>query len=1360
MGNQDVWEDQHHSLLNGLLSNEVASVTRVLDADRWSLAEARTGELIKCIQPNPHSEDRRNAVVNYVQRLIAKCISCQVFTFGSVPLKTYLPDGDIDMSAFSNNLNLKDTWASEVRDMLENEEKSENAEFRVKEVQYIQAEVKIIKCLVENIVVDISFNQLGGLCTLCFLEEIDQFISHDHLFKRSIILIKAWCYYESRILGAHHGLISTYALEILVLYIFHVFNNSFTGPLEVLYRFLEFFSNFDWDNFCVSLWGPVPVSSLPDVSAEPPRKDTGELLLNEQFLDNCSSRYSVFPGGQENQGQPFVSKFFNVIDPLRTNNNLGRSVSKGNFFRIRSAFAFGAKRLAGLLECPKDDIISEVNMFFMNTWKRHGSGHRPDAPGSYLWNMQPSDSPGPVDESKNSHNHSELRMSENLGSMVGHEYQNDAGISSQGTSPQVASTVSQPTQAIYRPGSFSTASRLQNRKTYGSQTVSRTSDQIERNVRSNEPVQGAKVQKSPRPNYVSSESEGVSRFQFSRTRSSPELSDTSSVGSSRRQTKIPETVKSHITSSRPEHAGRMKNLGSEIPTSHYSRFSVNDSSSLRHSSSNQSLDVATDSNRSANSYHSDAGFVTSSDEFSSITEALMRQQEEQDLVNMMASSKISNLNGQVQLPMSMPSALPFPLPPSVLASMGDPRKSLAGILPGNIPLINPHGGSIMQFPHGLPSSQLPRYFHNAGLVSNPEEITDSGHESSSLREVTVEDDNGFWPEQESVSRGSTPDRRNFQRFHSDDRHSSSMGVNSSSLGADNSSDSFNRGQHSFVRENRLARVEPSDSFQHQNDRGQETYSTDTATNSRFMANAQASSSRSSSFSESSWDGSSMKAPKLARDKRGRKPAPVLSSASYVVSKRGLQYDESSSVNVSVPGEDEHKDWIPLAAERSMVPSSLAPGLSHSHQLSGFEPKQLGGSDSMVPMAPMLVSAGSQPRTGDNAGVIFYPMGPPVPFLTRFPIWNFPSESGNFDGSVSLDDNGLDNGHLNPPDKNFDMGRNLEHLEARLSPSSAKGASFEHLEEHNRDILNSDFLSHLQNLQYGRFCQDTHYPGQFMYPSPMVFPTVYLQGHFPWDSPGRPLPNNVNLFPFTGYGPRLVPVASSQLNQNRQPGVFQRYGDEVPRYRGGTGTYLPTPKASSYRDRQSSRGRNHKGNYNYERSDHADREGSWTSSKSRAANRSHGRNQAEKSNPRPDRSSVPDNRSNRPWDSHRNEPTPSYQNQNSSFTASSKQVSANVPHGMHPLGVVNSNGINSAGASVPSVVMLYPYEPSHSDYESSQQLEFGSQRPVHLVATGEVPRPADRGPMRPVFDQRQGAYDQQASPHSSPEQPSSPQVHRS
>ena len=63
--------------------------------------------------------------------------------------------------------------------------------------------------------------------------QVDRFIGRDHLFKRSIVLVKAWCYYESRILGAPHGLISTYALETLVLYIFHVFHSSLSGPVQV-----------------------------------------------------------------------------------------------------------------------------------------------------------------------------------------------------------------------------------------------------------------------------------------------------------------------------------------------------------------------------------------------------------------------------------------------------------------------------------------------------------------------------------------------------------------------------------------------------------------------------------------------------------------------------------------------------------------------------------------------------------------------------------------------------------------------------------------------------------------------------------------------------------------------------------------------------------------------------------------------------------------------------------------------------------------------------------------------------------------------------------------------------------------------
>ena len=54
----------------------------------------------------------------------------------------------------------------------------------------LRMQVRLLKCLVDNIVVDISFNQIGGLCTLAFLESMDRRVDREHLFKKSIILVR------------------------------------------------------------------------------------------------------------------------------------------------------------------------------------------------------------------------------------------------------------------------------------------------------------------------------------------------------------------------------------------------------------------------------------------------------------------------------------------------------------------------------------------------------------------------------------------------------------------------------------------------------------------------------------------------------------------------------------------------------------------------------------------------------------------------------------------------------------------------------------------------------------------------------------------------------------------------------------------------------------------------------------------------------------------------------------------------------------------------------------------------------------------------------------------------------------------
>lgn len=64
----------------------------------------------------------------------------QVFPYGSVPLKTYLPDGDIDLTALSSNYG-EEALARDVLAVLQEEENRENAEFDVKDAQFIDAEV-------------------------------------------------------------------------------------------------------------------------------------------------------------------------------------------------------------------------------------------------------------------------------------------------------------------------------------------------------------------------------------------------------------------------------------------------------------------------------------------------------------------------------------------------------------------------------------------------------------------------------------------------------------------------------------------------------------------------------------------------------------------------------------------------------------------------------------------------------------------------------------------------------------------------------------------------------------------------------------------------------------------------------------------------------------------------------------------------------------------------------------------------------------------------------------------------------------------------------------------------------------------
>ncbi|XP_050153219.1 uncharacterized protein LOC126627738 isoform X3 [Malus sylvestris] len=319
-----------------------------MDAEVWSLLEERTQEILWTIQSNVESELRRKMFADYVQRLLvgrlATELALQVFSFGSVPLKTYLPDGDIDLTALCLP-NLVDMLALKICAILEDHQ-PQDSKFQIKDVCYVRAQV-------------------------------DRLFRKDHLFKKSIILIKAWCYYESRILGAHYGLIAAYGLETLVLFIVNRFHSSLHGPLEVLLIFLEYYSTFDWENYALSINGPVALASLPEIIVTP-QNEGEEFLLSEEFVRECRLAFPDPAAAEADSVDEFPIKFLNIVDPLKDNNNLGRSVSKGNFYRIRSAFSLGAQTLREVLMLPGERIGMALENFFVTTLDRNGRGERAD----------------------------------------------------------------------------------------------------------------------------------------------------------------------------------------------------------------------------------------------------------------------------------------------------------------------------------------------------------------------------------------------------------------------------------------------------------------------------------------------------------------------------------------------------------------------------------------------------------------------------------------------------------------------------------------------------------------------------------------------------------------------------------------------------------------------------------------------------------------------------------------------------------------------------------------------------------------------------------------------------------------------
>ena len=243
--------------------------------------------ILELIGPNIDLENDRNINFKIVKGIIINIFSKKyphyntyILPYGSFPTKSYLKNADIDITIFlqSEKNIITEIPIEIINDMIisikdEFERHNKETTFGLfSEIKIILAEVRLLKCKIGNISLDISVNNFSGIYKIVLIDYIENQFKNEfnrlnlfndnsfcenkiQIFRRTLILIKAWCSFEGNLMGSNIGLMATYALEILVIYVFNLHYDNIYNEFDAFEKFFEIMDKFDWEKSVISLFG-------------------------------------------------------------------------------------------------------------------------------------------------------------------------------------------------------------------------------------------------------------------------------------------------------------------------------------------------------------------------------------------------------------------------------------------------------------------------------------------------------------------------------------------------------------------------------------------------------------------------------------------------------------------------------------------------------------------------------------------------------------------------------------------------------------------------------------------------------------------------------------------------------------------------------------------------------------------------------------------------------------------------------------------------------------------------------------------------------------------------------------------------
>ena len=357
----------------------------------YSLIEkAFTEYILSYSGPNKELDEYREEKYAIIKDIILKSfqdeqdIKIQIFSFGSFPFKSYHRDSDIDMTLIlidKTTNKLKTSYGidllNKALNIVENALRQYfNQNYNEEYLERIEADVRLIKCKLEGVSFDISINNFVGLFKFILMHYIEKNYFDTYFYKRTLLLIKTWCYYEGNILGSNIGLLNGYALEVLIIYMFNNFKGKFNSELEAFFTFFNMISKVNWETQLVTIYGVYDLELLNNndlnlekiLEKEEQDKDL-DLKIKYKQISDFVKQFERFNNIEKVQNFNVNSKMIilgkynmHIIDPIYNSNNLGKSVNFHNSSRIQDLFEYMDSQCQDLVKL-KLDKVSPYNYF-------------------------------------------------------------------------------------------------------------------------------------------------------------------------------------------------------------------------------------------------------------------------------------------------------------------------------------------------------------------------------------------------------------------------------------------------------------------------------------------------------------------------------------------------------------------------------------------------------------------------------------------------------------------------------------------------------------------------------------------------------------------------------------------------------------------------------------------------------------------------------------------------------------------------------------------------------------------------------------------------------------------------------------